>query len=253
MGKRIISFLFIFLGLLSQVSYGAHPLITDDAGTVGSGVLQLEVNGQYGYDREEGEDVRSFEVASVITYGVKDNLDIVLGVPYSGYRVEDRQRVSESGIGDITIELKWRFLESDSGGIALKPSVSLPTGDDEKGLGSGEPTYGLTLIGTLSRTPFVVHMNLSYTYNDNTSGDRKDLLAASVATEFAATEDLTIVGNVGLESNPDPDASTPLVFGLGGLIYSISDSMDIDFGIKAGLSRPEEDVTFLAGITLLFQ
>ncbi len=39
-------------------------------------------------------------------------------------------------------------------------------------------------------------------------------------------------------------------FALGGIVYSLSETMALDCGIKAGLNSPETDVTFLAGIAL---
>lgn len=41
-------------------------------------------------------------------------------------------------------------------------------------------------------------------------------------------------------------------FILGGLIYSISKNLDIDFGIKGGLNKPETDYAILAGIAWRF-
>jgi hypothetical protein len=41
-------------------------------------------------------------------------------------------------------------------------------------------------------------------------------------------------------------------FILGGVIYSITESLDIDFGIKAGLNDVETDYAFLAGLAFRF-
>jgi hypothetical protein len=46
-----VLFVSIFL-LFHTVAWGAHPLITDDAGTQGKGKFQIEVNGQYDSDKE---------------------------------------------------------------------------------------------------------------------------------------------------------------------------------------------------------
>ena len=39
---------------------------------------------------------------------------------------------------------------------------------------------------------------------------------------------------------------------LGGLIYSVSENFDLDFGVKFGLNKPETDFAILAGIALRF-
>jgi len=65
-------------------------------------------------------------------------------------------------------------------------------------------------------------------------------------------KDIKLVANIGAERNPDKSSNTHPVFIIGGLIYSISEDFDIDFGIKAGLNKPETDYSVLAGITWRF-
>ena len=49
--------IFVALLLIACPSWAAHPLITDDTGTQGKGKFQLELNGQYDWDKEKSEDV----------------------------------------------------------------------------------------------------------------------------------------------------------------------------------------------------
>jgi opacity protein-like surface antigen len=39
---------------------------------------------------------------------------------------------------------------------------------------------------------------------------------------------------------------------LGGVIYSLTEKIDLDLGYKYGITRPEVDHTMLAGITIKF-
>jgi len=39
---------------------------------------------------------------------------------------------------------------------------------------------------------------------------------------------------------------------LGGLIYSLNDFCDLDFGVKAGLNQAEADYSLLAGVAFSF-
>jgi|GEM_PF-5264623 len=59
---------------------------------------------------------------------------MVLTVPYQFLEETD-------GISDISLELKYRFYEKGGLSFALKPRISFPTGDEDKGLGAGETTY----------------------------------------------------------------------------------------------------------------
>ena len=44
-----------------------------------------------------------------------------------------------------------------------------------------------------------------------------------------------------MERNPDKTSNTHPAFILGGLIYSILESIAIDVGVKGGLNKPETD------------
>ena len=80
----------------------------------------------------------------------------------------------------------------------------------------------------------------------------KDIWHASIASSLAVTEDLTAVANLGVESNPDKLADTDPAFFLVGLVYALSEELDLDCGIKYGLNDPETDYTVLAGVTWKF-
>ena len=249
--------LFFVVGL-AATSHAAHPLITDDAGTQGKGKFQLEVNGEFNYDKETEEEVTTKEtggeVAPILSYGIADNLDIVLGVPYQWFRVKEDGDVTdkEDGISDMSLELKWRFYEKDGLSLALKPGITLPTGDDEKGLGTGRETYSLYFITTKEIEPWAFHLNLGYVRNENKSDEREDIWHASLAGEVEVVKNLKVVADIGAERNPDKASDTHPAFIVGGLIYSLSESFDIDFGVKGGLNKTEADYSILTGITMRF-
>ncbi len=243
---------------LFNVSHAAHPLITDDTGTQGKGKFQIEINSEFSREKETIDGIRiketGGEAATIFSYGIIDNVDIVFGLPYQWFKVKENGDViaKQDGISDISLELKWRFHEKDELSLALKPGITLSTGDEKKGLGTGKATYSLFFITTKEIEPWAFHMNLGYIRNENKSDERKNLWHASLASEVEVIKDLKAVANIGIERNPDTASNTHPAFILCGLIYSISDNIDIDFGIKGGLNKPETDLTFLAGIALRF-
>lgn len=263
MARKI--FLSVFIAMVTAgTTYAAHPLITDDTGTQGKGKFQVEVNSEFAFDRERefdegaGEKVtvktRGGEVATLFSYGVIDNMDIVLGLPYQWRRKKvNGEKVSrDGGISDISVELKWRFFEKEGLGFALKPGITLPTGNEKKGLGTGKVTGSLFLISTYEIKSWAFHANVGYLRNENKLKERKDIWHASVAGEVEVIKDLKLVGNVGIERNPDKASNTHPAFILGGLIYSIKEGFDVNFGVKGGLNKPETDLTFLTGIAFRF-
>jgi hypothetical protein len=239
--------------LAGTTAYAAQPLITDDAGTQGKGKYQLELYGEYGHDRDGDVTSGTTQIASTLTYGIADPLDIVFSLPYQFIRVEDPEGIAkEDGISDIAIDTKWRFYEHDGLCLALKPGATLPTGDNEKGLGSGETTYHLIFIASQEIRPWAFHLNLGYIRNENKNDERKNLCQASFAFTLDVAKNLKIVGNVGIQSDTDRNATVHPAFILGGLIYSLSGQCDVDVGVKGGLTRPETDYSVLAGLTYRF-
>ncbi|GAB4484001.1 MAG: transporter [Thermodesulfovibrionales bacterium] len=238
--------------------FAAHPLVTDDTGTQGRGKFQLEVNTEVGWDRdrEDGITVKetSGEVSATFSAGLHDRVDLVLGVPYHWYHVKENDDTvaHNDGNGDISLEVKWRFYEEGGLSLALKPGITIPTGSVGKGLGAGRVGYGAFFITQWENEPWTFLVNLGYLRNENRVDERKDIWHGSFAVEREVVKDLKLVANAGLETDPDPAQHTPAAFGIAGLIYSITENVDVDFGIKTGLSRPETDFTLLAGIAWRF-
>ena len=254
----------IFIVVIAVLWYGsafaAHPLITDDIGTQGKGKSQLEVNGEYGNEKYgiDGEKKTS-KMATTLTYGASENMDIILGIPYQYIRTktpatdtEPESTKAEDGISDISIESKWRFFEKNGLSLALKPGITLPTGNRKRGLKHRQNSIQPLFITTKEVEPWAFHFNLGYKRNENRNNERIEIWHASAASELEVVKDLRVVVNIGMERNPDKTSNLDPAFILGGLIYSISKNFDIDFGIKGGLNKPETDYAILAGIAWRF-
>lgn len=80
-----------------------------------------------------------------INYGGAPNLQLSIGLPLAFSRPEGR--ANHNGLGDISLGAKYRFLqESDDHPMAaFYPSVTLATGDDDRGLGEGATQVFLPL------------------------------------------------------------------------------------------------------------
>jgi len=265
--KRVLIYFWMLLTMFiySTTAFAAHPLITDDTGTQGKGKFQVEVNSEFNYDREKEEGVTTKEtggeIGTILSYGILDNIDIVLGTPVQWFKVREDNELTtknkESGISDLSLEVKWRFYEKDGLSFALKPGITLPTGNEKKGLGNGRPSYGLAFITTKELGPWAFHFNLGYMRNEyklreDREAIRKDIWHVSLASELEVVKNLKLVGNIGIERNPEKASTRHPAFILGGVIYSISENLDIDFGVKGGLNKSETDFTILAGIAFRF-
>jgi len=249
----LILFSLICLVNLTPTAFAAIPLITDDTGTQGKGKFQLEVLGEYDHDKEEGIKGETQGVAAAFTYGILDSLDIVLAVPYAFWREKDGGCTEkEDGLADLAIEAKWRFFEREGFSLALKPGLTLPTGDEDKGLGTGRATEYLFLIASKEASPWAFHLNLAYIRNENKNDERDDLWHASLASSYEIFKQLKLAGDIGMEKNPDRCSSVDPAYILGGFIYSPLENLDFGLGIKGGLTDTETDLSIRGGITWRF-
>jgi hypothetical protein len=262
----------ILAALLSAVvpvpGRAAHPFLTDDTGTQGAGNWQLELLGQR--DRLDrvadpgGGPVqlnrRATLVNPVLTRGLLDNLDLAVGLNYARYRTsEDGVVAAEaSGLSDSTLELKWRFHERDGLSLALKPGIQLPTGDEDRGLGTGRTSYGVNLIAAWDARPWTLFGNVAwfrqrFRLQADEDANRKDLWRASAGATYAVSERFRLGGELGVRTNPARDdvflpGSTGR-FAMLGAIYSPTDRIDFDVGLRKGLDNAEIDTTVLIGAT----
>jgi hypothetical protein len=256
---RTVEALILTLALLAPgTMWAAHPLVTDDTGTQGKGKFQIEVNGQWARDKESKDgssvEMTGSETAFTVAAGIADQVDVIASLPYVYYRadVDGVKTAEEQGIGDVTVEAKWRFFEQGGLSFALKPGMTFPTGDEDKGLGTGKPGYHLLLVATKEFDPITIHANLGYIRNDNDFEEEEDLWHVSVAAEYAIAQATRLVGNIGKESNTDPSADEDPAFGVIGVIHSPQENLDLDAGIRFGLNNAEDDLAVLAGVTVRF-
>lgn len=124
-------------------------------------------------------------------------------------------RGEEKGISNLSLELKWQVWNSSGWSIALKPGVKIPTGDEEKGFGSGRLSPSFFFITNKEVEPWAFHLNFGYIRNENSTGERTDLWHASLACQWEIIKELKVVANVGAEKNPRHTSVPPQVFILG--------------------------------------
>lgn len=252
MFKKLLSVVIMLL-LYSGVSYADHPLITDEAETLDKGEVEFELNGEVSFDHEKGAKERETEISGRMTYGLIDNLEMEIEVPYAWVRQEEDEISRAEGFGDIEFEFKWRFYDEDDLNLSIKPSISIPTGSARKELGNGKIDFGLMFLASkeYDDLDLAFHLNLGYMQNETNleEENKRGVWHASLAVEKGIIKNLTGVANIGVESSNDRDSHDHAAFILGGLIYNISKHVSVDFGIKGGITSPEPDVAYLAGMT----
>lgn len=234
---------------VSGAAHAAHPFITDDTGTQGTGHWQLELNTDHTRVKEDGVMTRNQVANGTLTYGITDTLDLAANLPYQRNKTGGESAVK--GIGDATVQAKWRVFENEQGwSVALKPAVTFPTGNDNKGLGAGRSTESLNALVQYQKDAWTWLVNGGATYNDNKVGNRKNLWNASTAVLYSPTEQWTLGADVGVSRNPDQDDSKNLSYGLLGVQYHVSKNTDVDLGYRRSLQSGPVQHTVGAGLTM---
>ena len=120
MWKRFtIGLIYFALLLIACPPWVAHPLITDDSGTQGKGKFQLELNGQYDWDKDDTEDlsVRTIgdQAAATLSYEIAENVDLFSSLPHMWGKagVNEITIYDEKGFGDAVLETKLRSFKKN--------------------------------------------------------------------------------------------------------------------------------------------
>ena len=246
----------------------APPFVTDDTGTQGAGNWQLELIAEHDHHNRTADpgtgqvhQLRQVTILSpVLTYGLTDSLDVALGLNHVHQRTtEESSTIQDArGAGDSSLELKWRLYDADGLSFALKPGVTLPTGDENRGLGTGKLSRGLAFILTREAKPWVWSVNAAFTrvrykLQADAHANHEHLKRFSAGFTYSPRDDWRLAGELGVRTNAAKD--DPFLpgrngsFAMLGAIYSPSDKTDLALGVRKSVSRAEIDWAFVAGAT----
>lgn len=233
------------LSLILPTAHAAHPLVTDDTGTQGRKNHQIEFN----TDRMRFEGVDSRVGGFTYTYGLKERLDVYIDIPYNF--------TPPRGANDFVVGAKWRFWENEQLSLALKPEISLPTADENKGLGNGRANYALSTLATFEAAPWTFHANLGlainrYALDEVAQSSRRLTWHTSIAAAYAVNDKWVIVADTGIERNQDKESPSHPAFILTGLIYSPYPQLDLDVGLRRGLGTDKGVRQWGGGMTFRF-
>lgn len=241
---------------------GGPPLITDDAGTVDVGKVEVELNGSYTADKEAQHGITaknaSTDAEMKISTGLYRGVGISMAAPYTinAHEKSDGGLVNNTdGFGDLTLEIKYACAEVTGINLAIKPGLTFPTG--KTGLSDEHLQYTFALIASkeFADGTYALHANFGYEYHSYLTSDvagRRNLWSGSVAGEMKFMQGLTGVLDFGLATNPDEESNTPPAYALTGARYEINENLDVNAGVKVGLTKPEDDLSILYGLVLKF-
>lgn len=232
--------------VLAAPARAAHPLISEDPETQGTGGVELEVG--FSATRGEPGGGRTSQLSVQLAYGLTPTIDVLIAPRYQWLRPADAQR--ENGFGDTSLDLKWRFIETDTVQVALRAGAELPTGDATRGLGAPSTGYHALVAVGVAIEPVQWLVNVGY-LRSRVEGERTSVPFASTAVVYPAKgpDPWQTFVEVAAQANSDPARSTWPAVARTGLIWRLAERLDVDVGIEGRLNRAATRATFLAGVT----
>lgn len=237
---------------LPFAAFAAHPLITEDTGTQGTGKFQLEANTEHGYQDGDGSQTHAFVTAATLSYGFREDADLMFTAQHSETDVLTDGVLDSTGKGfnDVALDVKWRFYEKDGVSYGIKPGITFPTGDKNKGLGAGKATYGAMLFSSIEQEAWLYNWHVGYKHNRNDIGERENLWHVSASVCRQIGKELMLAADIGTDTNRDKSSSDRPRYLVLGAIYSPNDDMDLDVGIRKDITGPAVNYVALAGLTV---
>jgi hypothetical protein len=232
--------------LIGTTVHAAHPLVTDDTGTQGTGGYQIEVNTDWLRDAN----TKTRTATATLTRGLTETTDIFLDMPFA--------LSHPMGLNDIGLGLKWRLLESDGLSLGLKPELSISSGDQEKQLGDGRSGAALTFLTQYESGDWTWLFNVGtelHRYSSASSQDeyRRYINKASVGLTYQLDDQWLLILDTGVQSHVNKSVKKDPRFAIIGLIYSLSEDAELDVGYKKALNTTEIDRQVGIGLTYRFK
>jgi hypothetical protein len=229
---------------ITTAAQAGPPFVTDDPET--PPLHGWEINVPIILEHESGEQVLQTPLFD-INYGYRRNVQLKVEFALLNVHVDGGQ--TERGLGDTSVGVKWRFLEEGRllPQMAVYPQVTLPTGDDQRGLGEGNPSYRLPLVLQKGLGPWTVFGTVGAVLQSRPGSRDFWFHGLTVLREVSPSLELGVeeYGN----SPTDRDERTSMGFNLGG-IWKVADALSVLF--SAGRTvRGEQATTVYLGMQVL--
>jgi hypothetical protein len=266
----------LVLGCAASAAAQQRPLVTEDAETIGAGLVLIE--GGLDYQHEifypvsglQGNLLRipvlgvSFGISSIaelqIDGGLYNHLNVTSRQPAPLSSQLDFTGDSTSDVEDLVVATKIRLWAETPGrpAIGVRFATRLPNAGNESGLGLDTTDfYFSALLAKTVRSIRVVGNAGLGILGDPTRGDRQnDVLTYGFSVARAVQQGVEIVGEVNGRWNtrsgePPPGTESRAAMRVGGRITR--GTVRLDAGLIVGMTSVDPDFGFTTGVTWVFR
>lgn len=250
------------------------PLVTDTAIPIDKGHFAVQPTFTYSNVLDSfsphwgrtstGGDYQSFGMDWKFTYGLIENLEVFVVIPYAhNWADEGGASANSGGLGDVNLTLKYRIVEETDCAPTVTAlfATDFPTGKfkdpDPDDLGTdlvGGGSYVFTAGFNVSKyvAPFVLYANVWYSmltsYDDGGPQYPGDVLTVNLAAEYPIVEkwiallELTSHWSGGRLFGPDTNvAHDALVSIIPGIEYMATEQFSLALGLNVDLAGKNTD------------
>jgi hypothetical protein len=243
--KKLLLTLTIALFVSSFAFAGFERSLHNQLDVNSPAAMNLEGGLVFDYISIDG-DVNAWVLDAYVKYGIMDNWEIGFDVPYLNISPDEGD--SQSGIGDMNIWTKYRFLDESKNcmGLAAGVNVKLATGDEDEGLGSGETDWMPFIMATFKPADqFVLGAKVGYDIIGEPEGvEVDDSWVGTIWGGYMVKPNVGIVAE--LHGNTQ-EGKDPLSLDAG-ITYGASENVGLTAGAGVGLNDAAADWHIFAAI-----
>jgi hypothetical protein len=161
-----------------RISHAHEPIFGLGPHVIYKGGIGVEVEFEGGKASGGEEREKEYSLHTEVIYGITSDLAVTLAFPYIIEKSAEKDGIERksSGIGDLSLRLKYRFWRHDRPGIqdsaAVIGGIKLPTGDDGEipKLGSGSTDFLFGITAARESLKWYYFGDLRYRVNTRGSG-----------------------------------------------------------------------------------
>ncbi len=212
MFARFLISCFVFI-LTPVVAFAGPPFRTDDPEPVEYKHWEVYLASQGSFNQDE----RSLTAPHVeINYGVFPNIQLHLLAPLEYVKPEGQP--SQYGYGDTELGVKFRFIQETDWcpQVGTFPIFLLPTGNEDRGLGSGESQVFLPLWLQKSWGPWKTYGGGGYWINPGTGNKNYWFFGWEVQRDIS--QYLTLGGEIFHQTRSEVGGDSNTGFNVGAII-----------------------------------
>lgn len=224
-----------------------RPTVATHAFTVAPGWVELESGVELDH---YGDGARVLGTPTNVKVGVARRVQLALLSEWM--RSSGGDVAPASGVGDLTLAVKWRLADHLPvlGAFALLPSLKLPTGSVARGTGTGTTDVGVLLISSHEIGPASLDVNVGYTRRSGDGGGApRDATLWTAAAGFPVRGALGwTVETFGYPGTSGPAGERPTAALLTGPTVLVHRWLEMDAGVIVRLAGRQPRAFYAGGV-----